>query len=326
MAAETISAKAKTETIEKVLDEMNESHLESTVKVFRSAYYLGKSDRPFSDHFQLLELQQLNIVDIGKISVLIDESTSLGAKYALIVYSNCEISKERPPNSFFLDLIELPDQTSATILRAFLNCLNQNSFCDEYLQENLVAFASDGSSVMLGKRYGVEQNLAEKYPNIILWHCMKHRIELANFKCWIVKKVKQIGRIGETEIEKPCALFRLNVNETKNSYRDYLENSSVVPKELIPLMNCSSLIPCSSSECERGFSQMNIMVTPTRLWTSNISSLMFINLNGPNIRKWKPELYVRTWLRKHRSADDTRTKRAKPAENIDDVVNENVFS
>ncbi|GBN82821.1 hypothetical protein AVEN_204197-1 [Araneus ventricosus] len=125
----------------------------------------------------------------------------------------------------------------------------------------------------------------------------------------------------------PCIWTRemLNVNETKNSYRDYLENSSVVPKELIPLMNCSSLIPCSSSECERGFSQMNIMVTPTRLSTSNISSLMFINLNGPNIRKWKPELYVRTWLRKHRSADDTRTKRVKPAENIDDVVNENVF-
>ncbi|GBL78901.1 Armadillo repeat-containing protein 5 [Araneus ventricosus] len=46
---------------------------------------------------------------------------------------------------------------------------------------------------------------------------------------------------------------------------------------------------------------------------------MFIKLKGPNIRKWKPERYLRTWLRKHRSADDTRTRRAKPAENIDDV-------
>ncbi|GBL99744.1 E3 SUMO-protein ligase KIAA1586 [Araneus ventricosus] len=142
-----MSAKAKTETNEKVCDKMNESHLESTVKVFRSAYYLGKSDRPFSDHFQFLELQQLNGVDIviglhsrcsateiinhvvdkmkkrsthqilnivGKISVLIDKSTNLGAKSALIVYLNCEISKKRPPNSLFLDLIELPDQTSAT--------------------------------------------------------------------------------------------------------------------------------------------------------------------------------------------------------------------
>ncbi|GBL60853.1 hypothetical protein AVEN_8597-1 [Araneus ventricosus] len=93
--------------------------------------------------------QILNIA--GKISVLIDESSSLGAKSALIVYLNCEINKQRPANSLFLDLIELPDQTSATILRALLNCLNQNGFCDDYLQENLVAFASDSASVMLGK-------------------------------------------------------------------------------------------------------------------------------------------------------------------------------
>ncbi|GBL99743.1 hypothetical protein AVEN_249771-1 [Araneus ventricosus] len=137
-------------------------------------------------------------------------------------------------------------------------------------------------------------------------------------------------RYGEPEIEKLCARFRLNVNKTKkNSCRDYLENSSVVPKELIPLTNCSSLIPCSSSECERGFSSMNIIVTPTRtrLSTSNVSFLflMFIKLNGSNIRKWKPEPYIRTWFRKHRSADDTRTRRAKPAENIDNVVNENIF-
>ncbi|GBM78878.1 E3 SUMO-protein ligase KIAA1586 [Araneus ventricosus] len=185
MAAETISAEAKTETIEKVCDKMNESHLESTIKVFRSAYYPRKSYRPFSDHFQLLELQQLNGVDMGlhskcsateiinhvadkmkkritqqilntagKISVLIDESTCPGAKSALIVYLNSENSKEHVPNSLFLDLIELPDQTSATILQALLNCLNQNGFCDDYLKDNLVAFASDGASVMLGKQSG----------------------------------------------------------------------------------------------------------------------------------------------------------------------------
>ncbi|GBM27989.1 E3 SUMO-protein ligase KIAA1586 [Araneus ventricosus] len=31
---------------------------------------------------------------------------------------------------------------------------------------------------MLGKRSGVAQKFAEKYPNIILWHCMNHKIEL----------------------------------------------------------------------------------------------------------------------------------------------------
>ncbi|GBM27990.1 E3 SUMO-protein ligase KIAA1586 [Araneus ventricosus] len=149
-------------------------------------------------------------------------------------------------------------------------------------------------------------------------------LKVLDSKSWPSNKSVEYG---ELRLEKLCARFRMNVNKTKNSYRDYLENSSVVQKELIPLINCSSLIPCSSSECERDFSHMSIIVTATktRLSTSNVSSLMFIKLNDPNIRKWKPEPYVRTWLRKHRSADDKRTRRAKPAENIDDVVNENIF-
>ncbi|KAK9745506.1 hypothetical protein QE152_g6844 [Popillia japonica] len=56
---------------------------------------------------------------------------------------------------------------------------------------------------------------------------------------------------------------------------------------------------------------MNLITSPTRtrLTIEHISALMFIKLNGPNIRTWKPEYYVRTWLRRHRTADDTRTRR-----------------
>ncbi|GBN92117.1 E3 SUMO-protein ligase KIAA1586 [Araneus ventricosus] len=105
------------------------------------------------------------------------------------------ISKERSPNYLFLDLIELSDQTSATILQASLNCLNQNGFCDDYIQENLVAFASNGTSVMLGKQSGVAQNFAEKYPNIILCHCMNHRIELA-----VSDSVDDVGAVNHFQI------------------------------------------------------------------------------------------------------------------------------
>ncbi|KAK9680036.1 hypothetical protein QE152_g39474 [Popillia japonica] len=65
LTAETISAKADKETIENVCDKMNMSNLESTIKIFRSAYYLAKNDRPFSDHSELLELLKMNGVDIG---------------------------------------------------------------------------------------------------------------------------------------------------------------------------------------------------------------------------------------------------------------------
>jgi hypothetical protein len=129
------------------------------------------------------------------------------------------------------------------------------------------------------------------------------------------------------KIEKLCARFRLNSSKIKNGFRDYLENSTVIPKDLNPLINCSKLIPCSSSECERGFSHMNIIVSPTRtrLTIKHVSALMFIKLNGPNIRTWKPEYYVRTWLGRHRSADDTRTRRANH-QPVKEDVEEDAFA
>jgi len=36
-----------------------------------------------------------------------------------------------------------------------------------------------GASVMLGKRGGLITKLKEKFPNLISWHCFKHRLELA---------------------------------------------------------------------------------------------------------------------------------------------------
>ncbi|KAK9679697.1 hypothetical protein QE152_g39792 [Popillia japonica] len=85
-------------------------------------------------------------------------------------------------------------------------------------------------------------------------------------------------------------------------------------------MNCYKLIPCSSSENKtehRAHISSNVhqvewpKYPETRLSIEHISALMFIKLNGPNIRTWKPEYYVRIWLRRHRTADDTRTRRGK---------------
>lgn len=98
-----------------------------------SAIHVQQNDRPYSDHFGLLELQQLNgmkigirlysgysateiidhtskemrnriiqVLDVsGRLSVIISESTSLGTKSTLIVYLKCEVSKELPPISCF---------------------------------------------------------------------------------------------------------------------------------------------------------------------------------------------------------------------------------
>nr|CAD7417610.1 unnamed protein product [Timema poppensis] len=81
---------------------------------------------------------------------------------------------------------------------------------------------------------------------------------------------------------------------------------------LIPLINCSNL-SLVSSECERGLITMNLIVmdTRSRLLIGHASNLMFIKLHGPPIEQWKPDNYVRKWLRNHRSATDTQIKAVK---------------
>jgi len=59
---------------------------------------------------------------------------------------------------------------------------------------------------------------------------------------------------------------------------------------------------------------MNTICTDlhSRLTINNISKLMFIIINGPPLNIWNPDNYVKIWLAKHRSADDTRSKYYKP--------------
>jgi len=57
----------------------------------------------------------------------------------------------------------------------------------------------------------------------------------------------------------------------------------------MPLLNAINNIPISTSECERGFSQMNLIVTPTRasLQLSTVANLMFIKLVSPPVSMLK---------------------------------------
>ena len=47
------------------MDKSNMMELEATQRIFRTAYYLAKNNRPYSDHGDLIELQQINGVDLG---------------------------------------------------------------------------------------------------------------------------------------------------------------------------------------------------------------------------------------------------------------------
>jgi len=46
------------------------------------------------------------------------------------------------------------------------------------LQEVFIGFCSDGASVMLETKSGVGKLLKGEFPDIVLWHCLNHRLDL----------------------------------------------------------------------------------------------------------------------------------------------------
>jgi hypothetical protein len=191
---------------------MNVDEEQMTCKAFKTAYYLAVNNRPFTDYNGLLELQKCNGTELGcgltsrysakeilvhisremrmtacqqikstgmHISVLIDEATTTSNKSTMIIYLKCTSVTTSNAHFMFLDLVELENQKADTIVSTFLNCLAMYGFDDTYLTEHLTAFASDGASVMTGNKSGVALQLANKYPNIVTWHRLNHRIELA---------------------------------------------------------------------------------------------------------------------------------------------------
>jgi hypothetical protein len=87
----------------------------------------------------------------SKISLIIDEATTLSQKSTLILYirvsiSGCEMTA---PVNLFIDFIEL-DYITATGIFSFLICylLQSIDMTEEYLNDYLISVACDGAAVM----------------------------------------------------------------------------------------------------------------------------------------------------------------------------------
>ena len=200
------------EKLKAVIVENQKQHLDTTCNVFRTVYYIARKNRPFLDHAELIELQELNGVHTGRMlhsnvvaadivshiademkkklvksiieaklpfSILIDESTSLSQKSCMIVYVRCSVSDTFEPVTCFLDLLELSGLDADALVAALIECLHANGLNDDILSVFWLGLATDGASVMLGKKAGVYMKLKQKFPNLIGWHCFNHRLELS---------------------------------------------------------------------------------------------------------------------------------------------------
>jgi len=124
-----------------------------------------------------------------------------------------------------------------------------------------------------------------------------------------------------------CKRFELPQAQIINTFRDFVDKiGRREPAALKPLINsyCMQVIPCSTAECERGFSHMNIIVSDTRsyltiphvsslhvhqaAWTTKLNVDAYVlrsdMASQPQICNWRKDMYYspqqyfgRGWLK-----------------------------
>jgi len=119
-------------------------------------------------------------------------------------------------------------------------------------------------------------------------------------------------RYGEKEVVELADRFRIDSRSTVRAFRAFVEaDGKIIPEDLKALLSAVGTIPVSTAECERGFSVMNLIITPARnsLSTPNVSALLFVKLVGPPLSKFEPLKYVKSWLSKgHHMGEDTNSR------------------
>lgn len=210
--ANKIQTNAKKHQIQNSVASMAKEQQAVTERVFRTAYKQAKLNRPFYEFETEIDLQIKNGLDMGRIlhsnvacsnivlhisdqmtsdlinnlvksdskfSLLLDEATSLSNKNALIVYIRTMLKGMENPMTIFLTLFELNDTTASGILEELLKQLQSLGLGYDFLKDHLIALTCDGASVMLGKKSGLAKQVMEMFPNLFIWHCLNHRLELA---------------------------------------------------------------------------------------------------------------------------------------------------
>lgn len=199
-------------------EKIDEGVLAVTARMMRTVFTEVKNNVPLASHPEIVNLQKANNVDLGihhfdrqsatrmmefisaemhrrlidhllsknsPVSIILDGSTDVSFRHFLIVYF--QAMEDNVPIVYFYKLVETADDETAA---GYFNSLKR-SFIEEerdlygYLKSNLIGFASDGASVMMGRNHGLITFFQSYVDNpIYSVHCMAHRLQLAITRCF----------------------------------------------------------------------------------------------------------------------------------------------
>lgn len=164
-----------------------ESYLLITAKMFRTVYVINKLSLPFSDHQTVVQLQKLNGIDLGvhhyersgcyamtielsnyfheilidnlienknPISLIVDDTTDMGNIHYKIVY--LQTIEDTNPVIYFYKLLETKSESGISGFEALRDAFMSEKRVEfhDYMQNNLIGFASDGAPTNTGRLTG----------------------------------------------------------------------------------------------------------------------------------------------------------------------------
>ncbi|XP_077018267.1 E3 SUMO-protein ligase KIAA1586 homolog isoform X2 [Tamandua tetradactyla] len=232
------------DSVSNIVHKQNNINIDATIKVFNTVYSLVKHNRPLSDIEGAIELQEKNgevnclntrysatriaehiakemkikifkniIEENAKICVIIDEASTVSKKSTLVIYLQCAVQSDPAPLMLFVALKELVSTTAEYIFNTLLATLNDCGFSNEYLKANLIAFCLDGANSVLGSKSGVATKLLENFPEIIIWNCLNHRLQLSLDDS--ISEIKQVNHF-KIFLDKIYSIYhQSNKNQTK---------------------------------------------------------------------------------------------------------------
>ena len=153
----------------------------SSLHVAGNAHY--RSERIIQEFLAELDVQ-INSTILEQlqaspyIALMADETTDISVSKELILYARYVVPSATPDKcvrSVFLQITELKDGRAGTITQALLDFLARLHIPIE----RVMAFGSDGVSVMVGRRAGVATLLKQSNSEMISIHCVAHHLALA---------------------------------------------------------------------------------------------------------------------------------------------------
>lgn len=196
--------------------------------------------------------------------------------------------------------------------------VNEAKFCGVELKGNVDQFKKEQTQLVNGIVSCMEQRFADISDGLLA------STRIANIKTWPSdfhedfgdSNIKVLCKHFGGRLEKVCSLPDIQSEWTllqKNLYENHKDEihseSSPLTWEKINKMyrqsfpNCLELfdlllsLPASSTDCERGFSQMKIMKNEyrNRLGSSSMTDLMLIKLHSPDIADFDPCQAIHYW-------------------------------